>query len=146
MRVQKSVDIAAPPVKIWPYFIEPEKVLRWCITFKKFEYISDQHGGVDTLIYIEEQAGGPLMKMQFKIKEYKENEKLSLQMVSGSGVKAYEQSWSLTPTPLGSQFTFMEDVTLPYGFIGELIGNFMSAGSAATVGKMLAKLKSMAEA
>ena len=36
MRVQNSVEIATPPERIWPFLIEPEKVLKWCITFKKF--------------------------------------------------------------------------------------------------------------
>ena len=37
MRVQRSIEIAAPPAKIWPFLVEPEKVLKWCITLEKFE-------------------------------------------------------------------------------------------------------------
>ena len=56
MKVQKAIEIDAQPERIWPYFIEPEKVLQWCITFKKFEYTSNQRGGVGTPLYIEENA------------------------------------------------------------------------------------------
>ena len=145
MRVQKSIDIAAPTSKIWPFFVEPEKILQWCITFKKFEYTSAQHGGLEAPIYIEEQAGGPLMKMHFKITECIENEKLSLKMVSGTGVKSYEQSWVIMTTQTGSRFTFMEDITLPYGVFGKLLGLILEGMSASTVDKMLIKLKGLTE-
>lgn len=146
MKVQKSIDIAATPNKIWPFLVEPEKVLQWCITFRKYEYTNKLYSGVDTPIYIEEQAGGPLMKMNFKITDCKDNERLSLQMVSGTGVKAYNQSWSLEPIPSGSRFTFQEEVTLPFGVLGRLLGSIMEGSSAATVDKMLARLKSLSEA
>ncbi|MFB0538377.1 MAG: SRPBCC family protein [Anaerolineae bacterium] len=146
MRVQKAIEINAPPKRIWPFFIEPEKVLQWCITFKRFEYTSNQRSGVGTPFYIEEQAGGPLMKMHFKITECKENEKLALRMVSGTGVESYEQSWSLETIPSGSRFTFREEIELPLGVIGKLLGFILERVSAATVDKMLVKLKTLAEA
>jgi uncharacterized protein YndB with AHSA1/START domain len=145
MKVQKSIDITATPDKIWPFFVDPEKVLQWCITFKKYEYTNKQYNGMDTPIYIEEQAGGPLMRMNFKITDCKDNERLSLQMISGTGVKAYKQIWSLEPIPSGSRFTFQEEVTLPFGILGKLLGTIMEGSSAATADKMLAKLKTLAE-
>lgn len=146
MRVQKSIDITVPPEKVWPFFIEPEKVLQWCITFKKYEYSGNQFQGVETPIYIEEQAGGPLMKMNFKIISCTENQLLVLQMVSGTGVKAYKQNWSLEAIPSGSRFTFAEEVELPFGIIGKLLGTLMEGSSRATVDKMLIKIKTLAEA
>ncbi len=146
MKAQKSIDISAPPQRIWPYLTDPEKVLQWCITFKKFEYMSVQRSGVDTLIYVEEKAGGPLMKLNFKVTDCRENENITLQMVSGTGVKSYMQRWSIEPIPAGSRFTFMEEVGLPFGFIGKLLGSLMEGESAKTVDKMLAKLKMLAEA
>ena len=145
MRVQKSIEITAPPQRIWPFFVEPEKVLQWCITFKRFEYTSDQRSGVGTPLYIEEQAGGPLMKMSFEVTEWKENEKIALRMVSGTGVKSYEQSWSVEAIPSGSRFTFREEVELPFGVIGKLLGFILEPMSAGTVDKMLLKLKTLAE-
>jgi len=29
MKVQRSIDITAPPEKIWPFLVEPNKVLKW---------------------------------------------------------------------------------------------------------------------
>jgi uncharacterized protein YndB with AHSA1/START domain len=146
MRVQKAIEVTVPANRVWPYFVEPEMVFQWCITFKKFEYTSNQRSGVGTPIYIEEQASGQLMKMNFEVTEWKENEKVALRMISGGSLKSYEQSWSLEPTTLGSKVTFMEDIELPYGVIGKLLGLILEGMSTSTADKMLAKLKSLVEA
>jgi uncharacterized protein YndB with AHSA1/START domain len=146
MKVQKSIEIAAPPHKIWPFLIEPEKIQKWCITFIKFEYTGKQRSGVGTTFYLEEKAGGPLMKLNFKITEWVENRRVAFSMISGNFVKGYEQSWTVEATPSGSRFTFMEEIKFPYGIIGKIMGLFAKRGSEATVGKMLPKLKSLAEA
>ena len=147
MRIQRSIEIAALPEKIWPFLVEPEKILKWCITFKKFDYTGDQCSGVGTPFYIEEKAGPmPLMKLNFKVTEWVENERLAFSVTSGSGGKRYDQSWKVEAIPSGSRFTFMENFELPYGIIGKILGLFARFGSQANVGKMLAKLKGLAEA
>lgn len=146
MKVQKSIEINASPERIWTYIVEPEKVLRWCITYKRFEYTSDQRSGAGTPLYIEEQAGGGLTKMQFEVTEWKENARLALQMVSGASYKSYRQELILEPIQAGSRFTFMEEIILPYGIIGKLIGIFAERMSSETVDKMFTKLKALVEA
>ena len=143
MKVQKSIEIAAPTEKVWPFLVEPEKILKWCITFRKFEYTGKQHSGVGTALYVEEKAGGPLMKLNFTVKEWEENKKLAFNMTSGNFVKGYEQTWKVDATPPGSRFTFMEQVKLPYGVIGKVMELFARRSSQATVREMLAKLKSL---
>lgn len=111
-KVQKSIEIAAPPEKVWHFLVEPEKILKWCLTFRKFEHTGKQRSGVGTALYVEEKAGGPLMKLNFTIKEWEENRKIAFNMTSGNFVKGYEQTWMVEATPLGSRFTFMEHVKL----------------------------------
>jgi uncharacterized protein YndB with AHSA1/START domain len=146
MKVQKSIEIAAPPHKIWPFLIEPEKIQKWCITFLKFKYTGEQRSGVGTTFYLEEKAGGPLMKLNSKITEWVENRRVAFSMISGNFVEGYEQSWTVEATPSGSRFTFMEEIKFPYGIIGKIMGLFAKRGSEATGGKMLPKLKGFAEA
>ena len=146
MKVQRSIEIAAPPEKIWPFLVEPEKILKWCITFEKFEYTSEQHSGAGTPFYLEEKAAGRLMKLNFAVTEWVENEMLAFSKTSGNSVKGYEQRWTVEAIPSGSRFIFMEEVELPYGVIGKVIGLFARRSSQATVREMLAKLKSLAEA
>jgi uncharacterized protein YndB with AHSA1/START domain len=146
MKAQKTIEIMVSPEKIWPFLVEPEKVLQWCITYKKFEYTTAARSGVGAPLYIEEQAGGGLTKMQFEITEWVENERLGLQMVSGASYKSYVQHLTLAPISTGSRFTFMEEIVLPYGVIGKLIGLIAERMSVATLDKMLVKLKALAEA
>ena len=146
MRVRKSVEIASPPERVWPFFVEPEKVLQWCMTFKRFEYSGSQRSGAGTPIYIEEEVGGRLSRMQFEATEWKENEKLVLRMVSGGSYRSYCQEYLLERTPSGSRVTFIEAIELPYGVIGKLLGLVGEKMSAATVVKMEARLKALAEA
>ena len=146
MKVQKSIEIAAPTEKIWSFLVEPDKILKWCHTFKKFEYTSEQRSGVGTTFYVEEKAGGPLMKLTFKVTEWVENERLAFSMTSGTGVRSYEQRWTMEATPEGCTFTFMEQVGLPFGVIGRLIGAVVKRSSEAHVKEMLARLKGLAQA
>ena len=120
--------------------------MQWCITFKKFEYTSDQHSGVGTPVYIEEQAGGPLMKMKFEISEWKENEAVALRMISGPMMKSYEQFWKLETTPSGSRINFTEAIEFSLGVIGKLLDSMEARSSVGTIDKMLVKLKSLVEA
>jgi uncharacterized protein YndB with AHSA1/START domain len=146
MKAQKNIEIAASHEKVWPFFVEPEKILQWCVTFRKFEYTGEQRSGIGTPVYVEEEAGGSLMKIHFEAIEWEENKRISWKMVSGSGVKAYLQTWSLESIPTGSRFHFVEVIELPYGLLGKIIGFFAERMSAGTLDKMLPKLKALAEA
>ena len=37
MIVEKSIQIEAPSQAIWPFLTEPDKIMMWFDTFKKFE-------------------------------------------------------------------------------------------------------------
>ncbi len=146
MKVSQSIDIAAAPAKVWPFLVDPDKVLKWCITFRRFEYCGEPRGGPGTPLYNEEDAGNGLAKMNFMAQDWKENEKLDLRMVSGASYKSYEQHLLLEPTAGGSRFTYSEELVLPYGIFGRLIGWIAEKMSARTLRTMLSKLKALAEA
>jgi len=147
MRLASSIEIAAPPEKIWTFLTEPEKVLKWCITFQKFEYSGEQRNSVGTSLYIEEKVSPmPLMKLNFKVTEWVENGRLAFSLTSGNLTKGYDQSWTIEAIPSGSRFTFREDFKMPFGIIGQLLGVVGQSSSKAHVREMLSKLKNLAEA
>jgi len=146
MKVERSIEIAAPPEKVWPFLAEPEKVLEWYIPLQKFEYTSEQHGGVGVPLYFEEKVAGQLMKLNCIVTEWVENEKIAFIMTSGKGMKTYGERWTIESTPSGSRFSFAEQGELPYGIIGKLMEPLAQSMSEATIEKMLAKLKSLTEA
>ncbi|MBA7484542.1 hypothetical protein ES707_20070 [subsurface metagenome] len=145
MKVQKSIEIAATPEKIWPFLVEPERILKWYIPLQKFEYTSEQHGGAGAPFYFEEKVAGQLMKLNCVVTEWVENKKIAFSMTSGKGMKSYGERWTVEATPSGSRFTFMEQAELPYRIIDKLIGPLAQRMSGAIVEKMLVKLKSLVE-
>lgn len=146
MQVRRSVEIAAPPERIWPLLVEPSNVRRWYPTLRTFEYEEPGRRGAGARVYAEEKSSGMLMKLHFVVSDWVENRTVSLHMVSGTGVKGYDQSWKLEPLPTGSRFTFEEHVELPYGVLGGLIGRIGQRTSDAHVEAMLSRLKVLAEA
>jgi uncharacterized protein YndB with AHSA1/START domain len=146
MKVQRSIEIAAPPEKIWPCLIEPEKILKWFNLLRKFEYTGDKRSGAGTTFYYEEKSSGQLMKLNYRVTEWVENKKLAFSVTSGS-LKKDDQVWSIEATPTGSQFTMFEDLDMPMGIIGKIIGALfgeMMIGK--SMEKILANLKGLAEA
>jgi len=146
MKVQRSVDIAAPPEKIWPFLVEPERIVTWFDLLRKFEYTGDKRSGVGTTFYYEEKSGGQLMKLNYKVTEWAENKKLAFGVTSGS-LKKDDQVWSIEVTPSGSRFTMFEDLEMPMGVIGKIIGaTFGGSMIGKNMEKILGNLKRLAEA
>ena len=145
MRIEKSIMIAAPANHVWPFLVDPEKIKQWCITFQQFEYTGEQRSGVGTPIFIEEKAAGPVMKLDFKVTEWVENETINLKKVAGSMPKEYQQRWHIQPHNGNSTFTFSEEIVMPWGFIGKLLENVAQGSSEKTVDKMLQILKDKVE-
>jgi len=145
MKVQRSIEIVAPPEEIWPFLTDPEKILEWYIPLQKFEYTGEQRSGPGAPLYFEEKVAGRTMKLNCVVTEWVENKRFAFRMTSGNMMKSYEESWILEDIPSGIRFTFMEQGELPYGIIGRLVGPVAQLMSAATVGRMLVKLKRLAE-
>ncbi len=146
MDVHESIDVAAPPERIWPLLVQPDKVLKWYPTLQTYRYDDAGTGGPGAKIYAEEKASGMLMKLHFEVVDWVENRAVALHMTSGSGVKGYDQRWAVDPLPTGSRFTFDEHVDLPYGFLGRMMGRLGQRSSEGHVHEMLLKLKELAEA
>jgi len=145
MRVQGSIEIAAPPEKVWPYLVNPEKTMQWFTSLKKFDYTSQQHG-VGTTFYWEEQSGKRVYKLNFVTTEWVENQVFGYKMTSGDFFKGYTERWTIEPTPSGSRFSYNDQIEFPWGIFGKIIGFFAKRNSMAIGKKINANLKSLAEA
>jgi uncharacterized protein YndB with AHSA1/START domain len=146
MKLQRSIEIAAPPEKIWPFLVESEKILKWFTILQKFEYTGEQKSGVGTPFYYEEKSAGRLMKLSYEVTEWVENERLAFRMVSGPAKKD-DQIWSIESTPSGSRFILTEDFEMPWGVIGKIMDAlFVGRAIGKRLEEMLANLKSLAEA
>lgn len=142
MKAQRSVEIAAPPEKIWPYLVEPEKIMKWFTFLKKFEYTSTQKSGMGATFYYEEKSGPQLMKLNYEVTEWIENKKLAFKLTSGS-LKKDDQVWSLEAIPSGTRFTMTEDADMPWGIISKVLSAPLSGMIGKNIEKILSNLNGL---
>lgn len=145
MKVEKSIQISAPPQKIWPYLIDPQKLPLWFNTFKRCEFAGEKRTGVGTTYYVEEKVPGPLRKISFEAAGWDENKHLNLRMTSGKNVSGYEIEFSLKPQQSGTIFHFSENVGMPFGPIGKILGALGRRTAERMVEGMLVELKRLSE-
>jgi len=145
MRIERSIEINAPPEKIWPFLIEPEKIMQWFTLLKKFEYTGEQRSGVGTPFYYEEKNGPMLMKLSYEVTEWVENERVAFRMTSGPA-KRDDQVWAIEATPSGSKFTCTEDYEMPWGVLGRMIVALIGGMIGKRIGEILDNLKRVVEA
>jgi uncharacterized protein YndB with AHSA1/START domain len=146
MKIQRSIETTASPQRVWPLLVEPEEILKWFTLLEKFEYTSDQRRGPGATFHYEERSGRRLMKLDYRVTDWVENERFAFTLVSGPLPKD-DQVWSIAVAPVGSRVTLQEDVELPGGVFGKLL---LALGVGRTIGKhlgeILANLKRVAEA
>jgi len=145
MRIERSVEIAAPPGKIWTFLVEPDKILKWFTLLEKFQYTSTQRSGVGATFYYEEKAAGRLMKLNYVVTEWSENKKLAFSLISGPAKKD-NQVWSIKSTKSGSRFTIREDYEMSGGIFGKMtVALFAGRMIGKHLEEILGNLKKLAE-
>ena len=145
MHVQMSIDINAPPAKVWPYLVEPGKTMQWYAMLKKFEYTNEQRG-VGATFYWEEDVRGKIYSNHFTTTEWAENKVFAYEMTSGNYFKSYTERWEIEETPTGSRFSFNDHMEFPYGPFGKIMGWFGERMSKNSSEEILQNLKRLAEA
>ena len=146
MKIHRSINIAATGKQIWPFLVEPERILKWCSPAKKVERVGAQNSGLGTAFYFEERAIGRLMKLNFVVTEWAVNERVAFKMTVGNFVTAYEQCYTIEAIRSGSWCTCFEDVKLPWGIAGQFGLLFRRHFSEGLLDAMLGRLKILAEA
>ena len=145
MKLQKSIDIAMTPEKVWPFLVEPGKIMKWFTMLKKFEYTGNKYGGPGTTFYYEEKSGPQLMKLNYVVTEWVEPKRLVFVLTSGP-LKKDDQVWNLEAIPLGTRFTMAEDFAIAGGVAGRIL-NFLLAGMIGrSIENIQLKLKRLVEA
>lgn len=146
MKIERSIVIDAPPERIWPFLVEPEKILQWYLPLEEFKYISEQHGGVGTTFYYVEKIPTGSTRLSFKATEWVENQRFAFTLTEGLWLRKYNESYTIESTPSGSNFMFLLEAEFPWGVLGRLFAAIMGMGSKANLKKMLPKLKELVEA
>ena len=145
MYVTMSVDIEAPPERVWQFLVEPEKAKAWFQALDEYTWTSEQSGVGSTFHWLE-TSGGRQYSIDFKTTEWEPPHVFGFTMVSGDFFKSYDERWEIEATDSGSRFTFNDRIEFPYGPLGSVIGWFAARQAQETGTKALAELKRLAEA
>ena len=146
MKIWRSIETSATPQMVWPFLVEPEKILRWFTLLESFEYTSGAGGGPGATFHYEERSGGRLMKCDYRVTDWVENERFAFTLTSGPLVKD-DQVWRVEAAPGGSRITLEEDIEMSGGVFGRLLLKLMVGRMiGGHLHEMLVRLKGLAEA
>ena len=146
MKIQRSIETTASPQRVWPLLVQAEEILKWFTLLEGFNYTSEAPHGPGSTFHYDERSGGRLMKCDYRVTDWQENQRFAFTLVSGPMPKD-DQAWRIDSLPAGSRVTLEEDLELPGGVFGRML---LALGVGRTIGKhleeMLIDLKGLAEA
>jgi uncharacterized protein YndB with AHSA1/START domain len=145
VKISRSIETSASPQRVWPLLVQPEAIRKWFTLLETFEYTSPPPHGPGSTFHYDERSGGRLMKCDYRVTEWMENQRFSFTLTAGPMPKD-DQVWRIEPLPAGSRVTLEEDVELPGGVFGRMI---LRLGVGRGIGKhleeMLVNLQGLAE-
>ncbi len=144
MKVEHSIEIAAPPEKIWPLITERENILQWHTEAQTLDFIGEQHSGVGATFYMVGKSDGRLIKSVCEITEWQENKKFAFHETLGM-TKKFDASYTIEATETGSRLTTAWDTVMPYWIIGSIMLLFLRKQWVKMSDQMMANIKSLAE-
>ena len=143
---EKSIQIAAAPEEIWTCLTHPNWIQKWWTALREYHYASEQQAGVGMTFVVEEKIGmGPLLKITFEVTRWVKPERITFKMMSGTGAKSYEISWTLEPVEGGTLFNYVEHLTLSTGLMDKAWGKLGRRSGMEHIEGYLCNLKTLAE-
>ena len=146
MKGQGSIEIAAPPEKVWSLFVESENLLRWHPYAQRLDFVGEQRSGVGTIFYMVSKMDERLMRTLNEFTEWEENKKLAIHTFLGDMIKRWDMVLTIEATETGSRATVAYEGVLPYWIIGKIMGLFVNRGMKKGTEEILASFKKAAEA
>jgi len=144
MKVEKSIEIAAPPEKIWSLVTERENILQWHPRAQRFDFIGEQHSGVGATFYMVGKSDGRLMRSVCEVTEWQENKKFAFREIWGM-TKKFDAAYTIEATETGSRLTMMWDTVMPYWIVGKIMLLLFRKQWVEMTDQMLANVKRLAE-
>ena len=142
-RVEKSIEIKAPPEKVWG-MLALDRWSEWntgrFLDTKNMKFASEVHTSADK--YRVGASAYPFAhpKADFKVTESIENEKITY-LHGGESPMTY----ILKPTDEGIRLTYVVEYEMPWGILGKILFGLLRGMGERDVEKGLEKLKSILE-
>jgi carbon monoxide dehydrogenase subunit G len=119
-KVTKSIEVAAPPEKVFAFLLDKDKMNEAAKGFSQFEYITSGPVGVGTKMHYVTGSGGSTMEFDSEVSEFVKNEKFVSHTIGKSKFKG-TASFTLEPIANGTRLNYSMDYEMPYSLFGKLI-------------------------
>jgi hypothetical protein len=147
MKLEETINIAAPPQNIWRVLVTREKVFEVDRLVKRFDFVGEQRSGAGTMFYMEKETSGRLIRSLCVFNEWEENRRLAFHQFLGGDVKGMRVAYTIEATKTGSRLKLMHEVLMPYWIIGKIIELLVIRSVMAKVGpEVMVNIKRLAEA
>jgi uncharacterized protein YndB with AHSA1/START domain len=144
VRMEKSIDIRAPPEKVWEA-LAMDRLPEWMnlLEVKSAKYISEVTTPEDKF---RVGASAHIIEKRWEydlnVTESLEKEKIT---VHSKGKYVYTMTYILKPIDGGTKLTWVSEIEVPWGILGRALSGLFSRTALKDVEKALEKLKSIAE-
>jgi len=145
MKMEESIDIAAPPENIWVLLTKRENVFAIDRLISRFDFVGEQHGGMGTTFYMVKKTDGRVIRSLCTFTEWEENKRLAFHQFMGD-VKRMYVVYTIEATEKGSRLTLVHEVAMPYWIISKIIELIVVRPIMKKVGpEVVANIKRLAE-
>jgi carbon monoxide dehydrogenase subunit G len=145
-KIIKSIEIEAPPEKVFAFLLDIEKLNEITKGFQEVEITTKEPVGVGTKMHFVGKAGGSQAEFDMEITEFERNKKVTMRTIGASKLKA-TMSDTLEPIAKGTKLTRTADYELPYSILGKIVDKLMaSKDMEKSMDKVLASTKKALEA
>jgi uncharacterized membrane protein len=119
-KVTKSIEIEAPPEKVFAFINDEKKMNELSKGMAEGEYTSKGPVGVGSTLHYVGKAGGSQAEWDMEITEFEKNKKVAMRTIGASKFKM-TGSHTLEPTARGTKLTNTMDYELPYSILGKIV-------------------------
>jgi len=118
-RIVNSIEINAPPEKIFSIITEFERIPEWQPEFKKVWYTSKEKKQVGATLRANAEVNGFKLNLDIIITEWVENKMFAWRTTMGNA--SGFGSTTLEPLGAATKYTEITEYSMPYSVLGKLI-------------------------
>jgi uncharacterized protein YndB with AHSA1/START domain len=143
-RIEATTHIEAPRERVWEVVTDWEGQARWMVDARSVEVLGERREGPGVVLRCRTDIAGLVVTDDMETIEWREGEAIGMhhlgRLIRGVG------TFELEPTRHGVQFTWWEELEVPFGDLGDAFaGVFVTPFVTRTFRRSLAALKRICE-
>jgi uncharacterized protein YndB with AHSA1/START domain len=140
--VRGSVWLDASPESVWPYLVEPDKLIQWLTEMRHVEWLDEGPIGVGSRYYVNKEVRGQVRRYDTQVTRLEENRIYGF-VSEASGFSHVDGVWELVPEDSGCRFEMRETITLAKP--NPVANWFVKWGASRAIREFQAQLKCLVE-